>query len=115
MLVASKPPRKAYLLAVSAPLGPYALLRPNSIHLALPAIIFILDALVVTKQEKFRRFRIGVSTSYSKANGPSSLKSGSLANTIVPTGIPCTFNDLVDMFSSHVKNSGSIYPSSFFK
>ena len=69
--VPSKPPRIAYLLAVMAPEGPCALLKPNSTHYLPLAIIFILAALVLTRDEKLVKFNKGVSISYRRANGPS--------------------------------------------
>lgn len=46
-----------------------------------------LAALVATRMEKFKTFRTGVSMSVHTPNGPSTLTTGTLGKTIVPSGI----------------------------
>ena len=83
LLVATNPPRYEYLEAVSAPLGPWARLSPNSTHDTFgPEFRHNLDALVHTRLAKLIRLRIGVSKSCRRANGPSSVNNGSFAKTI---------------------------------
>ena len=74
--MASNPPTKEYLEAIIAPDGPWALLKPNSIHEDYPAINFIRVALEHNNVGKFVKFNNGVSINYKRANGPSNLKSG---------------------------------------
>ena len=55
---------KEYFDAVREPFGPWALLAPNSTHFVYsPDIMFILVALVQTRDAKLIKFRIGVSIS----------------------------------------------------
>lgn len=64
MLDPLKPPIIEYFDAQSAPVGPCALLSPNSKQLTLgPALSFIRAALVQTKVGKLTIVRIGVSIS----------------------------------------------------
>lgn len=83
LLVATNPPRKAYLEAVRAPLGPWARRSPNSTQVTFgPAARNMREAFVQTKLAKFKRLRIGVSNNCSSANGPSSVSKGSFGKTI---------------------------------
>jgi hypothetical protein len=55
-----------------------------------PAVNFILEAFVATNEGKFIMFKIGVSTNYKIAKGPSRERSGSFGNAIVPGKNPLT-------------------------
>ena len=55
-----------------------------------PAANFMREAFVATKEGKFIIFKIGVSTNYKMAKGPSRERSGSLGKAIVPGKNPLT-------------------------
>lgn len=57
------------------------------------------------KDEKLIKLSKGVSNNYSRANGPSILKSGSFANTIVPAGIAYTFRHFALRLASQTQKS----------
>jgi hypothetical protein len=59
--------------------------------LSIPATIFILDAFVHKRLEKFVKFKIGLSISYNNTNGPSNFNKGSSGKTNSPSSAPYTF------------------------